>query len=145
VIRKQSWEATHLKRKESRDENLSMVLIAVLWLSLPAVGADAPAAKNAQELADEVKQATTPLGCSYFADLPDRIWADTKVRVVSREEARSMIASEYGDHFKDYKSAILTLALPSNSRLKRTGDRFTWWGLSRPSATLARPTWTGST
>lgn len=94
-------------------KSLSMVLIAVLWLSLPAVGADAPAAKDAQGLADEVKQAATPLGCSYFADLPDRIWADTKVRVVGREEARSMIASEYGDHFKDYKSAILTLGVPA--------------------------------
>ena len=40
---------------------LPMALIAVLLLSLPAAGAEAPAAKdNAKKLANEMKQAATP-------------------------------------------------------------------------------------
>jgi len=82
--------------------SLAVVLIAVLWMSLPASGADAPAAKdNAKELGEEMRQAATPLGSFYLAELPDRLWSGTKVNVVDRVKARQLIETEFRDHYKD--------------------------------------------
>ena len=85
--------------------SLSMVLIAVLLLSMPPRAAAAPAAKdNAEALADEMRQAATPLGWFHVAD---RLWQgiNTKVNVVDRATARRILASEFDARYRGVTAA----------------------------------------